>query len=268
MARVFTDGGAMKLISGTQRFSVSNPFSVAFWLYRTGTPAADRCLISSVHPSIATVGWVLRLTTTNLISAIQAFATANKTRNSTTAPALNTWVHVVVACNYTGTPNTDFTFYFNGKSEAGTSVSVGSGAHDDATDVSVEVGSSTGDGTTASPANIGPIAIWSRALFGAEALALAGGAHPLRFREGLIEMFNMETAHGELGQISNIYLAQGATNPTSAAVNPPMEPMPSSLYAARQNYRTRRARYNVDVVVGSRPKVHRLSQAVKRASFY
>lgn len=256
MSRVFTDNGAMKLISGTQRQASTDSFSVAFWLFRTATPAADRCLISAVDPVIATVGWVVRLTAANLIAAVQAFSTANKVRNSTTAPALNTWVHVIVTCAFTGTANTDFTFYFNGKSEAGTSITVGSGTHNDATAVPVEIGSSAGDATTAAPAHIGPVALWSRALSPAEALALATGANPIRFRQGLVDIFNMETAHGELGRVTGLWLAQGATNPITGQVNPPMEPIPTYLSVERQNYRTRRARYHVPAT-GFVPKQRR-----------
>lgn len=245
MARIFTDAGAMKLISGTQRRTNGFSFSVAFWINRTATPAADRSIITAAD-TVATPGWGILLTAANLIQGNSPNGT-DKVRNSTSTPALNAWTHVVVTHNDTGLNSTDFTFYFNGKAEAGTSVSNGVGTKDSATAVAIEVGASTAFGTTAPPAQLGPIAIWSRALSPAEALALAIGANPFRFREGLLDVFYMQTAHGETGLFAGTYLAQGATNPTSAAVNPPMEPIPTYLSAERQNYRTRRARYHVPV---------------------
>lgn len=265
MARIFTDNGGQVLASAAQKLTMLDTFSVAFWLYRTATPAATADLIDSLG---ATDGWhISLLLTTNLIAAGLRAGTTDKVRNSATAPALNTWVHVVVTHENRGLTSTDFLFYFNGKQEAGTDSSTMSGTHSNAAQpFTVGVNASAWNRTA--PARIGPIAIWSRALSATESLALAGGAHPLRFKEGLVEMFEMLTAHGELGLISNIYLAQSATNPTSAAVNPPLEPIPSSLYVNRQNYQTRRARYGDNGVVGARSKVHRLSQAVKRSAYY
>lgn len=241
MARVFTDAGG-QILTGPSASRFNCPaFSVAFWLYRTATPAAERNLISSY---VAGGGWVVDIqATTNLLQAYYTYTTTDKIRRSTTVPALNTWVHVVATHENRGLTDTDWLFYFNGKQEAGTSVGAGSGTHSGTAVSPFLIGSDAATGFLAPPANIGPVAFWSRAISPAECLALAGGAHPLRFKEGLVEMFDMQSGNGELGQISSTYLARGTTSPTSAAVNPPMEPMPSSLYAARQNYRTRRARY-------------------------
>lgn len=241
MARVFTDAGGQILTGpSTSRFNWP-AFSLAFWLYRTATPAAERNLISSY---VAGGGWVVDIqATTNLIQAYYTYTTVDKIRRSTTAPALNTWVHVVATHENRGLADTDWLFFFDGKQEAGTAVSTASGTHS-ATAVSpFLIGSDAATAFLAPPANIGPVAFWSRALSPAECLALAGGAHPIRFKEGLVEIFDMETAHGEQGWISNTYLAQGATNPSSAAVNPPMESIPTTLYLQRQTSRTRRARY-------------------------
>lgn len=252
MARVFTDGGAMKLISGNTLLTVDANFSLAFWLYRTGTPVAQRSLITLCDTAVAN-GWIIRLTTGNLINAAIPYSTTDKQRNSTTVPALNTWVPVVITHNQTGLASTDFQFYFNGKQEAGTDVATAVGAHDTATASPLEVGASTGTALTAPPANIGPIALWNRAISPAEALALATGAHPLRFKEGLVELFDMEKATGEEGCINRFFLAQGATNPTSAAVNPVVERVPLWLPEYRQNIRPMarsRARYIANTVAG------------------
>lgn len=266
MARVFTDAGAQTLASASQTTFMVDTFSIAFWLFRTATPGATVDVISSTL-SGPQGGWGIQILISNLIRGIYPGATTNKVRDSSTAPALNTWVHVVVTHLQTGNLSTDWLFYFDGKQEAGTNNASLSGAHPQ-TAAPLIIGQNSLLGNRSPPAQLGPIAFWSRAITPAECLALAGGAHPIRFREGLVEMFEMQTAHGELGLVSNTYLVQGATNPTSAAVNPVLEPIPSSLYVNRQNYRTRRARYNVDVVLGSRPKVHRLSQAVKRSAYY
>lgn len=223
MARVFTDAGAMKLISAAQRLTSDPSFSVSFWIRRTATPAASRGLIAAGDP-VAAVGFGIRLLlTTNLIQAHFPYSTTDKIRSSSTAPALNTWVHVLVAHNNTGLNSTDFTFYFDGKSEAGTSVSNGVGTHDTATAAPIEIGANTASGETAPPAAIGPIAFWSRALSAAEALALATGKHPTAIPEGLIEYFEMEGATNEEGALQKLFLVQGATNPTNTVVNPAIE---------------------------------------------
>jgi hypothetical protein len=232
MARVFTDGGAMTIEApaNIRRFALDT-FSVAFWLYRTATPAAERHVIGTWGGTTAN-GWVITLLATNLIQGYFTFTTQDKWRKSTTAPALNTWVHVVVTHEFRGLADTDFLFYFNGVQEAGTAAQTGIGTHSNAAALPLTVGNSSFFGALAPPANIGPVAIWNRAISPAEALALAGGAHPIRFREGLVESFDLDTAHGEEGPVNGTYLVQGATNPTSAAVHPPIESWPLLLRAA------------------------------------
>lgn len=255
MARVFADGGAQALATVAQQNTCLTSFSVAFWMKRTATPAAARALIAATIAAVPQAGWYLQLTTGNLILAGYAMVTADKQRTSATAPALNGWTHVLVTHNQTGTASTDFVFYFNGKSEAGTNTSAGSGAHDSTTATKLEVGS--GNVGLAPPANIGPVAIWSRALSPAEALALATGEHPLRFKEGLVEIFDMATATGEEGWLTKLYLVQGATNPTSADVSPPLLAPPGSQPGethlnVRPTVRSR-ARYFVPAAGGFTP---------------
>lgn len=244
MARIFADGGAQALASASQTLLDFDSYSVAFWLNRTATPAAQRNLIGIG----TTTGWSIELTTGNLVSAVLVYSGAtDKVRNSTTVPTLNTWMHVVVTHNLTGLLSTDFTFYFNGKSEAGANVSSGVTARVHGA-APLTIGS--GIGLLAPPAQIGgPVVIWSRAISASEALALATGAHPIRFKEGLCAIYDLNTAHGEEDWVSSLYLVQGATNPTSAAVNQPLEPVPTSLFPARQNSRTRRSRYFVPASV-------------------
>jgi hypothetical protein len=247
MARVFADGGAQSLAAASSKIVSPKDWSVALFLKRTATPAATRSIVSALDAA-GDSGFFVWMTTGNLIQAGSVYVTTDKSRSSSTAPALNTWVHVIVVHMQTGTANTDFTFYFDGKSEAGTSVTTGSGTHTDNLACPFVVGNDSVAALLAPPAQIGPIAFWERAISPAEALALAGGAHPLRFKEGLVEIFDMATAHGEEGWLKNLYLVQGATNPTSAAVSPPVEGAPLSLLETRQNVRPTvrsRARYNV-----------------------
>jgi hypothetical protein len=260
MARVFTDGGAMKLISGSQRLTGDVNFSVAFWMFRTATPVANRAVITAADVTNP-AGWIVRLTTTNLIGAAFPLTVTDKERASTTAPTLNTWMHVIVTHLNTGTASTDFLFYFNGKQEAGTSVATGSGTHDTATACAIEVGTSTADATLAAPAQIGQVAIWNRAISPAEALALATGMHPTRLPEGLIEFFGMENAQYEEGSIQKLFLVAGATIPTNAAVNPPVEALP----------RPRRKTRNLGRFLPSstiHPSISCRSQAVKRSAYF
>lgn len=227
MARIFTDAGGQALASASQRVADFASFSIAFWLKRTATPAAARGIIGVGSAT----GWNVQLTAANLIQGVVIYSVStDKVRNSTTAPALNTWAHVVVTHNDTGANSTDFTFYFDGKSEVGTNISAGGGSHISGA-APLTIGSGIGT-LLAPPAQVGPVAIWNRAISPAEALALATGAHPVRFREGLVEFFAMETAHGEEGKIQSLYLVQGATNPTSAAVNPSDEVWPHLAWAA------------------------------------
>lgn len=243
MSRVFTDAGAMS-IEGVSELRLTNmgAFSVAFWVYRTAVPAAERAMIVTYNGTAGS-GWIINMLATGGLQAYMPFTTQDKVRKSTTVPALNTWVHCVVTQENRGLADTDWLFFFNGVQEAGTAVAAGIGTHSSTATGVLRIGNNSATILSAPPMNLGLVSIWDRAITPAECLALAGGAHPLRFRTGLVDYFEMQTAHGELGQISNTYLAQGATNPTSAFANPPMEPMPSSLYPARQNYRTRRARY-------------------------
>jgi hypothetical protein len=217
MARVFTDASAAKLISAVQRLTNDVSFSVGFWLYRTGTPVAARSLITAADVTVP-VGWIIRLLTTNLVQVSVPFSTTDKQRSSIVALALNTWVHVLVTHKSTGLNSSDVLFYFDGKSDAGTSVANGVGTQTLTTATAIEVGASTADAATAAPANLGPIAIWNRALGPTEALALAGGEHPLRFKEGLIEVFDLDESSYEEGWLAKLLLVPGATNPTNAAV--------------------------------------------------
>jgi hypothetical protein len=223
MARVFTDNGGQALASANQTRAVLDTFSVAFWMFRTATPAVLADLIASAG---AQDGWHLTLTTGNLVQASISNATVDKVRVSTTAPALNAWVHAVVTHLNTGIASTDFTFYFNGKSEAGTNVSSSSGAHT-ATAQALTVGANAVVANRAPPVTFGLVAIWDRVISPAEALALATGMHPTRFPEGLVEYFTMESAQHEKGALVKLFLVAGATIPTNAAVNPPIEALPS-----------------------------------------
>jgi hypothetical protein len=201
-----------------------NTFSVAFPLYRTATPVASADLINAASVSD---GWAISLLlTSNVIEGRFKGATADKVRTSTTAPALNTWVHVVVTHNNTGLLSTDFLFYFNGIQEAGTNVASQSGAHLNVASPLI-IGQTATTYNRSAPARIGPIAFWNRAISPAEALALAGGAHPTRFPEGLVEYLGMESAQHEQGALVKLFLVAGATIPTNAAVNPPIEALPS-----------------------------------------
>jgi hypothetical protein len=245
MARIYTDAGAMKLASALQRLTNGLNFSVSFWLYRTATPAAARCLVSACDVTLSP-GWIIRLTAGNLIACAVPFTTADKERNSTTLPTLNGWTHVLVTHNQTGLLSTDIVFYFNGKSEVGTNVASGSGTHDTATAVAIEVGSSTGDATSAAPARLGQLAIWDRALSPAEALALAAGAHPMRFR-GLVDGWEMDAKTAEEGYLGKLSLIPGSTIPADTAVNPPVERWPLLLLDGQPRGRPRqriRARYS------------------------
>jgi hypothetical protein len=251
VARVFTDGSAAKLITGVNRLMVDATFSAAFWLFRTATPAADRTIITAGDVT-QPAGWIVRLLTTNLVQVAVPFSVADKVRSSATAPTLNTWMHVLVTHNQTGTASTDILFYFNGLQEAGTNIAAASGTHDTATACALEIGASTADATSAAPMNIGSVAVWNRAISPAEALALATGTHPLRFKEGLVDYFDLDGSAGEESYLTKLYAAQGATNPTNAAVRPPIEAIPL-LWESRLNTAPRsraRARYSANAAAG------------------
>lgn len=222
MARVFTDAGGQALASASQTVCDLASFSVAFWMFRTATPALLRGVIGLGD----TTGWNIGLTTGNLIQGVIVYSGAtDKVRNSTTIPTLNGWTHVIVTHQQLGLLSTDFSFYFNGKSEAGANVSSGVTARINGA-APLTIGSGIGT-LMAPPAQIGgPVAIWNRVITPAEGLALGTGAHPLRYREGLVEFLDLNTAHGEEGKLVSMYLVQGTTNPTSAAVNPPTESWP------------------------------------------
>jgi hypothetical protein len=238
MARVFTDAGAMSLAAPVaDTLTNFGSFSVAFWLYRTATPAAERALIVSYN-GVAGAGWVINLLAANQLQAYFTFTTQDKVRKSVTAPALNTWVHCVVTHENRGLADTDWLFFFNGVQEAGTAVATGVGTHSFTGTTLLRIGNNSATALTAPPVNLGPVALWSRALSPAECLRLAGGAHPLRCKEGLVDWFDMETGGTEEGRVSRIFLAQGATNASSAFVNPPVESA-SSVWTmeTRQNLR-------------------------------
>jgi hypothetical protein len=254
MARVFTDGGAMSLatVASNGKLFDGGVGAWAFWIYRTAAPAAERGLVG-MGDFTTDVGWWINLTATGLINAIMPFATANRVRVSTTATALNGWTLVIVNSLGRGTASTNFTFYINGKLEAGTSTSNGAGAAPIDGSFPVKIGPGPGTSaaanTLAPPANMGPMAFWNRPLTDAEALALAGGAHPLRFKEGLVEVFDLDGNSWEEGYQLRLVLLPGATNPANTAVRPVTEFVPTRLaFAQRQDIRPRtltRARYLV-----------------------
>jgi hypothetical protein len=234
VARIFTDAGAMALasIAGQGKLLDGGVGAWAFWIFRTAAPAAERGLVG-MGDFTTDVGWWVNMTATGLINAMMPFATANRVRASSTATALNAWTHVIVNCAGKGTASTDFTFYINGKPEAGTSTANGAGAGPIDGSFAVKIGPGPGtatvNGTTAPPAQFGPIAFWNRVLTDAEALALAAGAHPLRFRPGLIETWDLMSASHETATLGKVTLIAGATVPANSAVNPPVEPMPVGL---------------------------------------
>lgn len=228
MARVFTDAGAMALASAASagRLFDGGVGAWAFFIYRTAAPGAERGLVG-MGDFTTDVGWWANLTTAGLINAIMPFGTTNRVRVSAVGTTLNDWTHVIVNSSGKGTASTGFTFYINGKPDAGTSTSNGAGAAPVAGSFAVKIGPGPGTSaaanTTAPPANFGPIAYWGRTLGDAEALALAGGAHPLSFPEGIVDLWNMETSSIEEGYLQRVSLIQGATNPTNAFGNPPFE---------------------------------------------
>lgn len=244
MARVFTDAGGQTLASASQKLTQVDSFSLAFWAFRTATPAAVCDVIGTTDA--AGSGWYVIMQTTNLLELGVSYATTDKARRASTALALNAWVHVLITYENRGTANTDILFYINGKLEAGTSVTTASGAHsNNAHAFTIGQGQ---EAIRAAPITYGPVAFWSRALSAAEALALAAGAHPLRFREGLVEAWDLSTATIEEGYQAKLPLIQGATNPTSAVVNPAIEQLPLLVMETRQNVRPMirsRARYTV-----------------------
>lgn len=243
MARVFTDAGAMKLASANTKLFGADVFACAFWINRTAAPAAERGLMGA-GDFASDFGWWLNLTATGLVKAIAPYATVAKARTSSTATTLNAWTHVVVNYLLTGLNSTDFTFFINGKAEAGTSVSNGSGAAPSNSATPFFVGPSPGTDTTAvtsaPPAQIGQIAVWNRPLTGAEALALAAGEHPSNFPEGLIEIFDMDSSLVEEGEFQRMYLVP-TTNPTfalSPAIVAPYRIAPRIVLAGTNNILT------------------------------
>jgi hypothetical protein len=219
MSRVFPSGNTNALVSASQFLTSLNDFSAAFWAYRTGTVGFTDNIVGSVESSVSS-GWTLKfVATTNVVQAHYIAATTNKVRLSTTALTLNAWTHIVITHKNTGLLSTDFLFYFNGKQEAGTDVSSQVGAHGNlATRMTIGFVS----GATA-PVNIGPVTVWNRMLSPSEALALAAGTHPLRFREGLVDFWNMQSSYIEEGWIKGILLVPTTPNP-GVAINPRMEP--------------------------------------------
>jgi hypothetical protein len=146
MARVFTDAGAMKLLSSRADIAdYGGDFSVAFWHYADRD--ASRSAIISVTDGTAAVPGGAQMT--NRESGIQAdfpFATGDKIRNSTTAPALKRVGSRLVTHSNTGLASTDFTFYFNGKQEIGTRTSPTGRSARFRDAAAIEIGASAGDG--------------------------------------------------------------------------------------------------------------------------
>lgn len=226
MARVFTENSTKALTSGnTSAFDLTTAFSIAFWIYRTGTPAADRRVISADDGNTDS-GWFLDLQSSNIIQAVMVHATTNKKRNTTTTPTLNDWTHVVVVHTPGGSSaSTDWTFYVDGASEAGTHSDNGSGAHT-AQAVPYVVGAVAA--MTAGPYNMGPVSFYDRAISGAEAAALAGGDHPQSVAN-CIEAHIMDGAtstSNEVGLVIPLTLTQSGS--PDIFDNPPIDPLGGS----------------------------------------
>jgi hypothetical protein len=242
MSRIFTDGGSMSLasIAGLGKILDGGVGTWAGWAWRTAAPAAERGLVG-MGDFTTDVGWWVNLTAAGLLNAMMPFATANRVRTSVTALALNAWTHFVVRSNSKATASTEFTFVMNGIPEAGTSTANGAGAGPIAGSFAVKIGPGPGtatvNGTTAPPLHLGPIAYWNRILSDAEAAALAGGYHPARFPESLVDWWEMENSSWEEGGLLRIPLIQGATNPAVGFVRPPIEPAPSSRTSLRSKNR-------------------------------
>lgn len=221
-------------LSATQTLLVrlaGGHFSIAGWMYRTGTPAgtAGVCSVTG-NPGGANAGdgWWLAMTTGNLLEAgIDSTGPNTKVRVSSSSPALNGHTHFLITHTQTGNNSTDFLFYFNGVQEAGTNSSTLNGSPG-----VVARGLTVGDTGNALTAWVGPLSIWGRALQPAEALALAGGAHPLRFPEGLLAHYAMDKGDHEPNLI-NQFAFLTAQNSSGLAGNskvaPPMEAPPQSL---------------------------------------
>jgi Concanavalin A-like lectin/glucanases superfamily len=190
MARVFTDAGGQSLESPTGPRFDFGIFSVAFWVFRTGTPAATRRLVGTIGASGN--GWAIQLLAANTIQAAFGFTTTNKARNSTAIAPLNAWVHVVAINSGANAVSTDWTFYIDGKLDAGTNVSSGSGSHQ-VSNGALSVGKNFSSGIDAPPAIIGgPLALWRRVLSASEALALAAGTHPNCFKADLVAIYGLD----------------------------------------------------------------------------
>jgi hypothetical protein len=227
VARVYTDAGAMKLATtAALGLLFDGPvWTIALPIYRTAAPAAERGLVG-MGDFATDVGWWVTMTATGAIQAVVPHFTTNKTRLSSTVTALNAWTHLVVTNRSGALASSEISFYFDGKPEAGTSVSNGAGAVPVHTAFAFSVGPGPGTNaaanTTAPPANIGYVAMWNRWFTDAEALGLAMGLSPLRFREGLVEMWDFEDPIYEEGLVQGIPLIP-TTVPTNAFVNPPRE---------------------------------------------
>lgn len=249
MARTFTDGGAAATGLATAASAgrcfdaiASGVGAWAGWVFRTGAPAAERGLVG-FGDFLTDVGWWVNLGTTGLLAAMMPFATTNRVRTSSTATALNAWTHFVVNSAGKGTSNTEFTFYINGKFEAGTSTTNPTGAAPIAGSFAAKIGPGPGTqgaaNSLAPPAHIGPVAFWNRQLTDAEALALAAGAHPFRFWPGLLEMWDMDEPLLEEGTVTRLPMLHSTTIPGTTFVNPPIEPLSLLLPPFRLNTRAR-----------------------------
>jgi hypothetical protein len=248
MARTFTDGGAAASGLATsaghgKMFDDSAGVGAwAGWLYRTGAPAAERGLWG--FGDFATdVGWWVTLGTTGLAIANMPFATANRVRASVTAMALNAWTHLVVNSAGKGTASTDFSFIINGKPEAGTSTSNGAGAAPIAGTFAAKLGpgpgTSAGANSLAPPVNMGLVGFWNRQLSEAEGLSLYCGAHPLRYRVGLLDWWDMDSQLYEEGEFARVNMLHSTTVPASTFMNPAIEAYPLAPLQLRQNVKAR-----------------------------
>lgn len=255
MARTFTDGGSGVLTSPNQSFaSFINDFSAAFWFYRTGAPGALRGIVGQ-NTGASNYLWLVGLNSGIQIQAGVRYSTAHKIRTSSTTPALNTWVHVVVVHTNTGLASTDIVFYFNGVLEAGIHNTTGSGTQVTGT-TPLQIGLVASTSALAPPAIIGPVALWNRAISPAEALALAGGAHPLRFREGLVEAYDMNGGDNAVEEGAFGVLPLAPTSSPVFALNPPVEPAPVWPQIAPYGHRPvnlMRARYMANPAAAGTP---------------
>lgn len=217
MARNFVANGQLQTVVNT-RISNAPFFTISFWLYRQGTPVGGSAHI--VRTSVgAGSGWGIDLTTGNLLSAYIDASGNQKQRTSATIPTLNTWVHVAAVHQNTGNNSTDWVFYFNGVSEAGTNVTAMSGTRG-----SVALAFILGDDSFDANYTLGPVAFWDCCLSPSAILGLAGGAHPSEYPDCLVDTWDLMSEQWETGA-TGMYpmgLTTLGSSPPATAVNPPV----------------------------------------------